>query len=498
MNKTVFALTSSTLAVLAFGCQPRTKTKVVEVAKPDKVYNFTKDSYGDPIEVPIFDTSCRGQRGAGLGEGIIAEAYMGVETRIVKTLIEEEVWENSKRKDIARATYESAVIGNGRPVAICQDAQTIPANTQEGAAISMKTQAEAAHDLYETVRSQGNIALSSLESIYLNAAIKETVITRQVDKNENATETTSYATDNASFMGGENSMLISYPQSESAQKHKLNGGIPLWLVPGVFQHEFGHYIFFSLMNEGGASFTSYQEYAEKNPDLHLFQTPVANFARIAESPALRSSLTDFVRTQEFFLGSLNEGFADLWAYYTLKQPTSMFEISCFSKNRNVSSPVFYNGISKSWDEILWNKAFHSTLESDLTGDIKTPIDGCSQPIFADIHIIGAAIAHTADAVFTAAAQAQPTQDATRLKAEMSLAWLKSIKDSNEFEDLGGKASLSRILNAAVGTGMNYLKDADKTAFCAVVSSKFPMLVKRWKDAKTDNEDVLGVVNFCSL
>jgi hypothetical protein len=81
---------------------------------------------------------------------------------------------------------------------------------------------------------------------------------------------------------------------------------------------------------------------------------------------------------------------------------------------------------------------------------------------------------------------------------MSVAWLKSIKASDEFEDLGGKASLSRILNTAIGTGVSYLKGADNSTLCAMVSSKFPVLVKRWKDAGTDNEDVSGVVSYCSL
>jgi hypothetical protein len=294
-------------------------------------------------------------------------------------------------------------------------------------------------------------------------------------------------------------MLISFPQSEVSRNLKLLGGVPLWSVEGVFQHEFGHFVFDSVMNEGGRSFASYQDYAAANPELHLFHTPASHMARLAESPALRAGFTQFLRTQDFFIGSLNEGFADLWAYYTLKQPMDMFNVSCFAKNRNVADAAFYNGVSKSWDETLWNKSFLGDLKLVAEFNAADAVEACSQPSFTDIHIIGAAMAHTADAVFSAAAQTHSTDNnSSLLKAEMSLAWLKSIKDSNEFEDLGGKASLSRILNTAVGTGISYLKGTDKTAFCAVVSSKFPALVKRWKDPKTDNEDVSGVVSFCSL
>jgi hypothetical protein len=486
------------MALIAMGCQPKTKTKVVEVPKKEKVYDFTRTSYGDPVNVPAHDTACNSQRGLSLSNSIIAEAYMGVETLMVRTLIEEDVFENAKSKDIVRQTFEYQTINAGRRVYLCRDASTIPENTQEGAAISMKAEADQAFALYETVRRNGTVALPLLKKVYLNAAQKEKEVSRTVDKDEEAYEATSYMTDNAVFMGGSSPTLISYPQSEVSRDHKLLGGVPLWTVDGVFKHEFGHFIFESVMNEDGIRFASYHDYVEKNPRLHTFHTPTASLARLTETPGLKAGFTEFMRSQDFFVGSLNEGFADMWSYYTMKQPSTMWDISCFAKNRSVASPVFYNGMSKSWDDTLWKKTFNAEFQTpDNTS--RDPIESCSQPEFSDIHIIGAAMAHTVDAVFTAALNGTAASaDTSLLKAEMSVAWLKSIKDSNEFDDLGGKASLSRILNTAVGTGMNYLKTTDKTAFCAVVSSKFPALVKRWKDVKTDNEDVSGVVSFCSL
>ncbi len=496
--KNSLTLTSSTLALLVLACQPKTRTKVVEVPQKDKVYNFTKESYGEPVLVPVYDPACNSQRGLGLSNGIIEDAYMGIENLSVKTFIGEEVLDADTEKYINRQTYETEVIDPGRPVVLCRDASIIPANTQEGAAIAMKADVDQAFALYEAVKDPGTLVLPRLERVTLNAAQLEKQVTRVVNKSEEATEYTSHMTDNAIFMRGERPTLISFPQSEESKQAKLLGGVPLWNVDGVFQHEFGHFIFDSIMNDGNMPFVSYQKYAAQNPDLHLFHTPSSSLKRIVETPALKAGFQDFVRSQDFFVGSLNEGFADLWAYYTLKQPADMFNISCFAQNRNVAAGAFYNGVSKSWDETLWKKTFQTEIETDLAITAEDPVEECSQPIFSDIHIIGAAMAHTADAVFSAAAQTHSTMDTSRLKAEMSLVWLKSLKVSEEFQDLGGKASLSRILNTAVGTGISYLKGADKTRFCAVVSSKFPVLVKRWKDARTDNEDVSGVVSFCSL
>ena len=144
MHKTLMTLTVSTMALLALGCQPKTKTKIVEVPKKDKVYDFTKTSYGDPVNVPVHDAACNSQRGLSLTNSIIAEAYMGVETLLMRTIIEEDVFENAKAKDITRQTFEYQTINEGRRVYLCRDASIIPANTQAGAAISIKAGADPA------------------------------------------------------------------------------------------------------------------------------------------------------------------------------------------------------------------------------------------------------------------------------------------------------------------------------------------------------------------
>jgi hypothetical protein len=362
----------------------------------------------------------------------------------------------------------------------------------------MRKAADQAHKLYENVKTKGSLGLPELERIFLSSAFRMKTVERKVTSNDSGTENSSYITDNAAFMRlGKTSTLISYPQSESAADIGLFGGIPLWTVNGVFQHEFGHYLFASIMNQTSSSFESYHKYAEKNPDLHLFQTPISSFVQKLESPALANQFFSFQTSQDFFIGSLNEGFSDLWAYYTLNQPQDMFEIACFSKNRNVSSDYFFNGMSKSWTDEMWAKIFNFQLE-DLKFDSTNPIDRCSQPVFIDIHIVGAAMAHTVDAVFGAALLNEPSDVQSAAKAEMALAWLKSIKESEEFTDLGGKASLSRILNLAIGTGISYSKSVEKEKYCNVVQSKFPALIKRWKSSKTNNEDIASVVAFCNL
>ncbi|MDQ3231923.1 MAG: hypothetical protein M3Q07_08900, partial [Pseudobdellovibrionaceae bacterium] len=261
MNKTAFALTSTTALILVMACQPKTKTKTeyvtVEVPKKEKVYEFTRESSGDPVEVQVYDPNCNDQRGLGLRSALIAEALIGVEMVRTSTTIEENIWENAKEKSITRQTYEMDYISQGRPVALCRDASTIPVNTQEGAAISMKSDADTAHALYQAVKNKGSLTLPTLEPIYLNAAIKVKMIDRSVNADDVAREDTEYQTDNAVFMGGTHPTLISYPQSKQSQKLKLLGGEPLWTVKGVFQHEFGHFIFSTMMNEGGASFPSY-------------------------------------------------------------------------------------------------------------------------------------------------------------------------------------------------------------------------------------------------
>ncbi len=502
MNTQGFALISLSLALFLVGCEAKTKTKIVEVNK-EKVYTFTKESYGTPVPVPSVDPNCNSSRGLNLSNAIIENAFTGLQVIETTTNIEEDTFIGGAQKDIFRQTIETENINNGYIVSLCRSAESIPPYSKEGAAIGMKTQADAAHKLYLAIqagRTRSDVELPALQKINLNAAIDVKLVERNVDKNDKATEETSFLTDNAVFSpNGKVSQLISYPQSTEAKQLGLLGGIPLWSVPGVFQHEFGHFVFHSIMNDSNSSgYAAYLEYSARHPDLHLFHQPTHTARKIAASPGLTANLAAFQQTQQFFIGALNEGFSDLWSYYTMKQPKDMFNISCFAKNRNIASDVYYNGLAKTWDSALWNKVFSFSLQDDLRNVSRDPVERCSQPIFSSIHIVGAAMAHTADAVFTAAALANPSKDSSILKAEMSIAWLQTMKQSDEFSDLGAKASLSRILNTAISTGMTYLNGGDSTQFCKVVTSKFPALVSRWKSPKTDNEDLAGVVGFCSL
>lgn len=496
MNNIGFVTVSSIALALTFGCEPKSKVVTVEVPAQEKAYFFKENSSSSPIEVQQFDPNCK--RGTPLTNDIIEQAYTGAELVQTLTSIQEDVNENGKPKTVVRQTSESETVRKARIVVLCQEPETVPANTLEGAAISMRKAADQAFALYQNVKTKGNINLPELERIFLSAAFRMKNVERKATSNDDGTANSSYITDNAMFMRlGKTSTLISYPQSESALNLGLFGGIPLWTVDGVFQHEFGHYLFANIMNQSSSSFDSYHKYAEQNPDLHMFQTPISSFVKKLENPILANQFFSFQATQDFFIGSLNEGFSDLWAYYTLNQPQNMFEIACFSKNRNISSDHFFNGMSKSWTDDMWAKIFNFQLQ-DLKFDTSNPIDVCSQPVFIDIHIIGAAMAHTVDAVFSAAILAESRDVQSSIKAEMALAWLKSLKESDEFIDLGGKASLSRILNLAIGTGISYLKSGEKASFCAVVQSKFPALVKRWKSSKTNNEDITSVVTFCNF
>lgn len=507
MQKTALTLTTTALALAALGCEPKTKTKVVtntvtvEVPAKEKTYDYQKESTGLPLTVPAFDKNCSDKTGLSLGNtGIIGDVYTGVDLVQTTTTIEEDIF--AKATEISRETVEFSVINGGYEIALCRDSAVVPSDSLEGAAIHMKAAAESAYTHYQTVKSNSSLPLPVLGPVDLNAVMKIKMVERKISKDGKATEKTVYRTDNASFSGGETPTLVSYPLSETAKKYNIFGGTPLWNVSGVFQHEFGHYIFGSIMQSGSAdAFASYFDYVKKNPDLHLFHQPRADLAKTISRPDLRTPFEGFIATQDFFLGSLNEGFADLWAYYTLEQKPEIFDILCFTKNRTVGSALFYNGQSKSWDTTTWDSIFSADLDEIDQRQYPTPLAACSDPIFVDVHIVGAAMAHTADAVFTAAAKASGNTSAitsSRLKAEMALTWLQKLKGSDEFQDLGSKASLSRILNTAVGTAIQYLKGADRTELCATVKTKFPVPVSRWKNSKTDNEDVSGAVDFCAL
>ena len=177
-------------------------------------------------------------------------------------------------------------------------------------------------------------------------------------------------TDNA-FYYSELNMISFLPESE---EHKMEA--PLWEIPMVGAHEYGHHVFHTLIGQNikGQLKTSLGCFKNHHGIGHVQH----NFMDTRDTSA-----------KGFTLGAINEGFADLIAFYSLESKEgSLAGVSCMDKNRVVTSSSFADGTTKdfSWSARYdMDKSYESEADSD-----------CKTPNYQEIHDVGAIFAHIAD------------------------------------------------------------------------------------------------------
>jgi hypothetical protein len=206
-----------------------------------------------------------------------------------------------------------------------------------------------------------------------------------------------YQTDNAYYMPGGNSITF-LPHSEEMKRAGFS--MNFWEVPMVGSHEYGHHIFETL----------YPDVMPENGLKNCF----GNFGlklQAGEEPEAREVTNDDV------LGALNEGFADLVAYYSLDNSERGLQgVPCLQVARDVGSKVF--GDQEATPKVFSENALASFF---ATKEIPGP-QTCASPNFQDIHIIGAIFANGVDRIM---ATSTDTKDQRLL---ITLKWLQAMKE----------------------------------------------------------------------
>lgn len=278
-----------------------------------------------------------------------------------------------------------------------------------------------------------------------------------------------------------NNALFNYEHQEMvilAQGTNLNGivpfsGVTLWDIPVVTAHEYGHYVFSKLYPNYFDSVAPYKISRahlcyDNHTDLPFGAAPIPhdptdpekqndkekedtdeNDEQVVESPEFKTTFdfkpvnntdknesdnsrsgrsmqevkpteSNFDRTisEHTFIGALNEGFADLFARYTLDDEYTVNGVGCLSFTRDVYSSSFLNGERK----ILSKKIIDS-----FNSSIKHKRRSCfTHTDTQSLHVIGAVLAHGVDKVYSAVGL-----DKTQKLKEL-VKWAKSINRSHNF------------------------------------------------------------------
>jgi hypothetical protein len=323
-----------------------------------------------------------------------------------------------------------------------------------------------------------NTRLNSLKPI--NVRIHPTFKKEEVVIGTNHKRTESMTLiNNALFNYVQNEMMI-LPQGENSQGIIPFNGTPLWDVPLVIAHEYGHYVFSQLYpnyfktvaphkisrahlcynNEGiklihnhTASNTGDDEAKDKDKKEAEKKTaepakPAFNFevkeikpkrnSRKAHSIAetSRGGKNTVEEESSFFrsvdkntiIGAFNEGFADLFARYTLDDQYTVNGLGCLTSTRDVYSDKFLSGEQKIFgNQVI--KTFLATIKLDKKSCFE-------QANYQSLHVVGSIFAFGVDKLYTELGLSKEN------KLKQIILWVRSINRAHNYiQSLDNQAAM---------------------------------------------------------
>jgi len=247
----------------------------------------------------------------------------------------------------------------GKDLEICPDVLRFESNTFEAAGLSTAFYIDR---MYQRV---GRVLMTRIPPVSLEVGSE--VINETLNVREGKLHLTPvYSVDNAMYIP-EAQKIIFVPHGFDIRSTDFKSNF--WQVPIIPSHEYGHHIFNLLSPDSrtsrGVVSNCFGEKLEKSSLVEI------------DSSGRRVSV-DTVR------GALNEGFADLIAYYSLdRDERSTIFVPLLSFNRNVESPNFNMGEPKNFQDKALSRFFSSGRSSRTILDVD----------YQDIHIMGAIFAH---------------------------------------------------------------------------------------------------------
>ena len=264
-------------------------------------------------------------------------------------------------------------------------------------------------------------------------------------------------TDNA-YYNSDKKEIVFLPQSKEGIAVNLFGTVPLWEIPMVASHEYGHHAFATIMYNYSPT--------DKTNTLHLC------FDNQASSEFI-SPNTNLIRSTDIHkaMSSMNEGFADLVSFYALSdEESSLKTITCMEQSRDIAFVTFKNGDKK---------IFSKKVIADMTNEnVLNSSKSCTVPDFQEIHDLGAVFASISDKLISRKIYAKDK------KFSIIVAWLtkmnqeyKSQLSSLEIEE-AFQTSFEILAKVLIDSG--YEKDSPE--LCRFIGSKFSSMDEtyNWK------------------
>ncbi len=240
-----------------------------------------------------------------------------------------------------------------------------------------------------------------------------------------------YLVNNAFFIPG-NRELIFLPQGRDSYGRVPFSGVPLWNIPFVVSHEYGHHIFNEILG------------SKVSKKVHVCFKSTADAVKSTKKQA----------TNDKLISSLNEAFADLIGQLVSGDTFSFSQINCFAKTRDLNSPTFYDGTRK-----ILNGLFLDNFLNPKSRNIYS----CNQTQFSQIHHFGANIAF---------GLYQTMKRSNLLSLNLVIDWAKDFATSLS-ESKSVEHNLKSVINSFAEIAIEN-KVEEKANICESLKKYFPI------------------------
>jgi hypothetical protein len=172
---------------------------------------------------------------------------------------------------------------------------------------------------------------------------------------------------NNAFYSSKDREIIFVPQGTPDYGFVPFSGIPMWEIPFVSAHEYGHHIFSHFMTN------------------YINDKLIPHGPRVCFDDHFDGSEEDREVKFRDIMKSLNEGIADLFSRIVIDKKITMKGLTCLEDNRDVTSDTFANGESK----ILNRQSLSEFFSSRKIGQT----DCLKSVNYQDPHTVGAVFAN---------------------------------------------------------------------------------------------------------
>jgi hypothetical protein len=256
----------------------------------------------------------------------------------------------------------------------------------------------------------------------------------------------------------------------------------LWELPFVARHEYGHHIFATHMQRiMNLDSLAYYQNLRQNPFLHSTHRIQQPLTHPLQEAAQGSPQVDNL----FVIAALNEGFADLFAYYSSNETMpGLNQAPCFIETRDPASSTMQGWLT----EKKWTAAFIEFLfDANATSGLVPPqeLASCASFSLASPHSLGAVIAHTANELLDNSPRVLNSADPAATKTELILAWLNQLDDELNMADLGPRLVVSRVFEILASVAIEQPDSLTRSSsFCDTVNDRFSGWASLWQTSES--------------